>query len=134
MALGPYFLHKNVFIRTFIYREINTYGLPKLSKISFAFNILSLSLCKNGLFKGYPKKSPQWTFLCRKPSIKKCIGKNLGVLQPPYPPLDPPMRLPVSLSCFSENHISFMTSTQKMPYWKIETVYNVWYTQSRSAE
>jgi len=28
-----------VFIRTFIYSEINTFGLPKLSKISFAFNI-----------------------------------------------------------------------------------------------
>jgi len=28
-----------VFIRTFSYSEINTFGLPKLSKISFAFNI-----------------------------------------------------------------------------------------------
>ena len=72
-----YFLYKNVFIRTFIYSEINTFGLPKLSKISFAFNILSLSLRKNGLL-GYPKKSLQWTFLCRNPSIKKCIWKNLG--------------------------------------------------------
>jgi len=26
--------------------------------------------------KGYPKNSPQWTFLCREPSIKKRIWKN----------------------------------------------------------
>jgi len=31
-----------VFIRTFTYSEINTFGLPKLSKISFAFNIFVL--------------------------------------------------------------------------------------------
>jgi len=31
-----------VFIRTFIYSEINTFGLPKLSNISFAFNIFVL--------------------------------------------------------------------------------------------
>jgi len=42
MTLGPYFLYKNVFIRTFIYSEINTIGLPKLSKISFAFYIFVL--------------------------------------------------------------------------------------------
>jgi len=43
--IGTIFLYQNVFIRTFIYSEINTFGLPKLSKIRFAFNILSLSLC-----------------------------------------------------------------------------------------
>jgi len=31
-----------VFIRTFIYCEINTFGLPKLRKLSFAFNIFVL--------------------------------------------------------------------------------------------
>jgi len=31
-----------VFIRTFIYCEIDTFGLPKLSKLSFAFNIFIL--------------------------------------------------------------------------------------------
>jgi len=87
MTLGPYFLYENVFIRTLIYSEMNTFGLPKLSKISFACNILSLSLCKNGLFKGYPKNSPQWTFLCRKPSIKKHIWKNLGG---GFSPVSPP--------------------------------------------
>jgi len=29
------------------------------------------------------KKTPQWMFLCREPSIKKHIWKNLGGLQPP---------------------------------------------------
>jgi len=32
-------LYKNLFIRSFIYSEINTFGLPKCSKISFAFDI-----------------------------------------------------------------------------------------------
>jgi len=31
--------YKNLFIRSFIYHKINTFGLPKFSKISFAFNI-----------------------------------------------------------------------------------------------
>jgi len=29
-----------LFIRNFIHSEVNTFGLPKFSKISFAFNIL----------------------------------------------------------------------------------------------
>jgi len=37
--LGPYFFYTNLFIRSFIYNEINTFGLPKFSKTSFAFNI-----------------------------------------------------------------------------------------------
>jgi len=28
-----------LFVRSFIYSEMNTFGLPKFSKISFAFNI-----------------------------------------------------------------------------------------------
>jgi len=39
IILGPYFLYKNLFIRNFIYSEICTFGLPKLGKISLAFNI-----------------------------------------------------------------------------------------------
>jgi len=38
-TLGPYFSYKNLFIRRCIYHESNTFGLPKFSKISFAFNI-----------------------------------------------------------------------------------------------
>ena len=36
------FLYKNLFIRNFIYSEINTCGLPKLSKLRSAFNIFVL--------------------------------------------------------------------------------------------
>jgi len=32
-------LYKNLLIRSFIFSEINTFGLPKFSKISFAFNV-----------------------------------------------------------------------------------------------
>jgi len=39
VTLGPYFLYKNLLIRSFIFSEINTSGLPKFSKISFEFNI-----------------------------------------------------------------------------------------------
>ena len=38
-TMGPYFLYKNFLIRTFIFNQINTFGLPELSKMSFAFNI-----------------------------------------------------------------------------------------------
>jgi len=38
--IGSIFLYKILFIRSFIYSEINTFGLPKCSKISFAFNIV----------------------------------------------------------------------------------------------
>jgi len=39
---GPHSLYKNVFIGTFIYSEINTFGRPKLIKISFAFIVFVL--------------------------------------------------------------------------------------------
>jgi len=81
-----------VFIRTFIYSKINTFGLPNLSKISFAFNIfflipvqgmfclkvvqniipMEISVSENSDQKTYPKKcrggfsplSPPWIRLC----------------------------------------------------------------------
>jgi len=34
-----FFYIKTCFFRSFIYSETNTFGLPKFSKISFAFNI-----------------------------------------------------------------------------------------------
>ena len=39
VTLVPHFLYNNLLIRSFIFSEINTFGLPKFSKISFAFNI-----------------------------------------------------------------------------------------------
>jgi len=63
-----------LFIRSFIYNEINTFEPPKFSKISFVFNILvPIPVQEMVLFKGYTKKSTQWTFLCQEPSIKKPI-------------------------------------------------------------
>jgi len=77
-------LYKNVFIRTFIYSEINTFGLPKLSKISFAFKILPLSLCKNGLFQGYPKKITPIDVSGSVTIDQNMYLKNFrGVIQPP---------------------------------------------------
>jgi len=38
VTLGPYFLYKNLLIRSFVFREINTFGVPKISKISIVFN------------------------------------------------------------------------------------------------
>jgi len=37
--IGSVFLYKSLFIRSFVYSEINTFRLPKCSKISFALNI-----------------------------------------------------------------------------------------------
>jgi len=62
-----------MFIRSFIYSEINILGLPKFSKISFAFKIFVPIPVQEIYLKGYTKKSPQWTFLCQEPSIKKRI-------------------------------------------------------------
>jgi len=39
VTLEPYYLYKNLLIRSFVFSEINTFGLPKISKICFAFNI-----------------------------------------------------------------------------------------------
>jgi len=42
VTLGPDFFNKNLPTRSFIFSEINTLGLLKFSKISFAFNIFVL--------------------------------------------------------------------------------------------
>jgi len=42
--IGTIFFYENLFVRSFIYSEINTLRLSKFSKISFAFNISALSL------------------------------------------------------------------------------------------
>ena len=87
--IGSIFLYKILFIRSFIYSEINTFGLPKCSKIIFAFNIfvpihvLEMVYLKTKVYK----KSPRWTFLCREPSITKRIWGNLvGGFSPLSPP------------------------------------------------
>jgi len=39
VTLGPYYLYKNLLIRSFVFSEINIFGVPKIIKISLAFNI-----------------------------------------------------------------------------------------------
>jgi len=46
-----------LFIRNFIYNEINTFGLPKFSKISFVRNIFDpITVQEMVLLKGYTKQ------------------------------------------------------------------------------
>jgi len=72
--IGTVFLYKNVFIRSLIFSEINTFGLPKFSKINFAFKIfVPIPVQEMVDLKVIQKKSPQWTFQCREPSIKRRI-------------------------------------------------------------
>jgi len=53
--LGPYFLYKNLYIRSFIYSEINTFRLSKFSKISFAFNIfIPIPVQEKAIQENYP--------------------------------------------------------------------------------
>jgi len=50
-------VHRNLLIRNYIFGEINTFGLPKLRKVSFAFNIFSpLSVQEIVYFKRLSKK------------------------------------------------------------------------------
>jgi len=52
-----------LFIRSFIYREINTFGLPKFSKISFAFNIfVSIPVQEMVYLKAIQKNHPNGRF------------------------------------------------------------------------
>ena len=74
-------------MRNFICSEINTFRLPKFSKISFVCNIFDpIPVQEMVLFKGYTKQSPQLTFLCREPSIIKRIWKKLGGASAPLSP------------------------------------------------
>jgi len=73
VTMGPYFLYQILLIRSFISSEINTFGLHKLSKTSFAFNIFVPIPVQEMFYSKAIKKSPRWTFLCLEPSIKKRI-------------------------------------------------------------
>jgi len=52
-------------------------------RLDFAFNIFVPIHVQEMAYLKAIQKSPQWTLLCREPSIKKRIWKNLGGLQPP---------------------------------------------------
>jgi len=62
-----------LFIRSFIYSEINTFRLSKFSKTSFAFNIFVPIPMQEMVYLKAIQKAPQWAFLCREPPIKKRI-------------------------------------------------------------
>jgi len=61
-TMGPHFAHKNLLIGSFTFSKINTLGLPKLSKISFAFNIFVPIPVEE---TGYPKITPMGVSLYR---------------------------------------------------------------------
>ena len=89
--MGPYFLHSNLFIRSFIYSEINTCGLPKFSEICFVFNILDPTLCKKWFYlKAIQKITPMDVSLLATIDQKAYLKKFMG-LRPPSHPWDPPM-------------------------------------------
>jgi len=76
-----------LFIRSFIYSEIYTFGLSKFSRIRLAFNIfIPIPVQEMVYLKAMHKKLPHWTFLCREPSIRKRIWKNLGGASDPLAP------------------------------------------------
>jgi len=52
------FWNKNLLMRSFIFSEINTFGLPKLSKISFAFNFVPIPAHETVYLKAIPKNKP----------------------------------------------------------------------------
>jgi len=57
-----------VLIRSFIYSEINTFGLPKFSKISFAFTIFVLIIVQEMVYlKATENNRPNGGF---------CVGKH----------------------------------------------------------
>jgi len=57
-----------LFVRSFIYSEINTFGLPKFSKISFAFNIFVPILVQEMVYlKAIQKSHPNGRF---------CVGNH----------------------------------------------------------
>jgi len=82
---GPHSLYKNVFIRTYIYSEINTFGLPTPIKISFAFIIFVL-VQKMFYLKVIQKITPMDV------SVSENIGQKtyLKEFRGGFTPLSPP--------------------------------------------
>jgi len=72
-----------VSIRTFIYCEINTFGLPKLSKLSFAFNIFVLIPVQEMVYLKVIQKITPMDVSVSETIDQKTYLKNLGGLHPP---------------------------------------------------
>ena len=81
------FLYKNLFIRNFIYSEICTFGLPKLSKLSSAFNIFVLIPVQEMVYLKAMQKNYANGRFCVGKYRSKTVSENIqGGIQPPYPP------------------------------------------------
>jgi len=73
-----------VSVRTFIYCEINTLGLNKLSKPSFAFNIFVLISVQGMVYlKVIQKNHPNGRFCIGNHRSKNVSEKFTGGLHPP---------------------------------------------------
>jgi len=95
IALGLYFSYKNLFIRIFIYHEKNTFGLPKFSKISFAFNIFVPNPVQEMVYlKVIQKNRSNGHFCVGNHQSKNASEKHLRGASAPLTPLDPPMTSP----------------------------------------
>jgi len=82
-----FFSYKNVFIRTFIYSEINTFGLPKLSNISFEFNIFVLIPVQAMVYlKVIQKITPMDVYVSETINQKTYLKKFRGGFSPLSPP------------------------------------------------
>jgi len=90
MTLEPYFLYKNLFIRSLIYSEINTFRLSNFSKISFAFNIfVPIPVQEMVYLKAIQKITPMDVSVSGTINQKTYLKKFKGN----FSPLDPWIRL-----------------------------------------
>jgi len=90
--IGSIFLYKILFIRRFIYSEINTFGLPKCSKIIFAFNIFApIPVLEMVYLKTIQKIIPMDVSVSGTIDQKTYLKKFRGGFSPLSPPLNPPM-------------------------------------------
>jgi len=77
-----------LFIRSFIYSEINTFELPKFSKISFAFNIfVPIPVQEMVYLKTIQKITPVDVSLSRTIDQKTYLKKFRGGFSPLSPPI-----------------------------------------------
>jgi len=94
VTLRPYFLYKKLLIKSFIFSETNTFGLPKFSKISFTFNIfVPVPVQEMVYLKAIQKITPidvsvSWT-IDQKSYLKKFRG-GFSPLSPPWNPYGSP--------------------------------------------
>jgi len=98
--LGPHFVYKNLFIRSFIYSEINTFGLPKFNKISFAFNVsVPIPVQDMVYLKAIQKITPMDVSVSGTIDQKRYLKKFRGVSAPLAPPWIRLCLLPLQLGC-----------------------------------